>query len=162
MSFKPFLKGWPLAAWGLLGLGGCGPDWDGPPLAHVSGIVTLDGAPLPNAIIIFEPIGEGHPATGFTDENGEYDLEYNEGIPGAVVGPALVRISTWRAGYDNGTFHPSIPEKVPVLYNARSQENPQMKRQVEPNDNEIDFDLSSTAGEIERHPELPVPVLGQR
>jgi hypothetical protein len=55
-------------------LTGCGPK--GPTVIPVNGIVTLDGAPVAGASVMFKPIGEGggNPAMGETDAQGRFRL----------------------------------------------------------------------------------------
>lgn len=78
---------------------GCG---GGPKTASVSGVVTLDGQPYPNAVVSFQPQGgdtsdgAGVGSTGLTDENGRYTLSTVDGKGGAVVGKHKVRIQTKR------------------------------------------------------------------
>jgi len=78
---------------------GCG---DGPKVAQVSGVVTLDGKPYPNAVVTFQPQGgntadgAGMGSTGLTDEQGRYSLTTIDGRGGAVVGKHRVRIQTRR------------------------------------------------------------------
>jgi|GEM_PF-333547 len=69
--------------------------------APVSGVVTLNGSPLKNAKLVFEPIGDssgaapGKPSYGRTNESGRYRLE--SFVPkrnGAIVGEHRVRIVT--------------------------------------------------------------------
>ncbi len=81
------------------------PKLDLPPLAQVSGTVTLDGAPLPKAEVKFQPLIEStagaklNVATsfGFTDENGKFTLQYAyiEGrvILGAAIGKHMVTVN---------------------------------------------------------------------
>ncbi len=82
-------------------MGGCG---GGPTLAPVSGVVTLDGKPYPNAVVNFQPVatnGIDAPGLGsmaITDENGKFTLKYDNVKPGAVVGKHVIRIVT------NGVF----------------------------------------------------------
>lgn len=129
-------------------LSGCSGRSGGPSLTQVSGTVTLDGNPLPNASITFQPVGEGRPSLGSTDSSGRYTLEYTEGIRGAVNGKHVVQISTWQEAYDNGTVHPAVPELVPAIYNAMAAETPEMKREVNGASATIDFKLNSKAGRI--------------
>src|SRR5438105_4435016 len=72
--------------------------------APVSGVVTLNGKPLPNAFVSFEPITENQdPAqrprgsTGKTNDNGEYSLktgtaDLSGARDGALVGKHKVSI----------------------------------------------------------------------
>jgi hypothetical protein len=81
----------------LVLVAGCG---DGPKLAPVSGVVTLDGKPYPNAVVSFQPIGSkgndspGRGSMAITDKDGRFVLMYENNRPGAVVGKHNVRIST--------------------------------------------------------------------
>ena len=104
---------------------GCG----GPKIAPVSGKVTMDGKPLANANVNFQPIGQGnvHPGPGShskADKNGEYTLEYIEGGQGALVSKHRVEIS---AIADDGKGDPednrrrAAPDRVPPQFNVKSQ-----------------------------------------
>ena len=67
---------------------GCG-GASRPPLGYVSGIVSLDGAPLPGVIIVMKP-DEGRMATAITDNKGYYNIEYIRGEKGTKIGPNTV------------------------------------------------------------------------
>jgi len=81
------------------------PKPDLPPLAQVTGTVTLDGAPLAKATVRFQPVLEAtanakiNVATsfGFTDDNGKFNLQYavidEKTILGAAIGKHLVTVS---------------------------------------------------------------------
>lgn len=66
----------------------------------VSGVVTLDGKPYRNAVVMFQPIASkeypnpGHGSIGTTDENGRFTLKTHEGQAGAVIGKHRVRITS--------------------------------------------------------------------
>src|SRR4051812_39027407 len=64
----------------------------GPQIAPVHGRVTLDGQPLVNADIEFQPEGAQRASKGRTDADGRYELAYKRGQMGAIVGPQTVRI----------------------------------------------------------------------
>jgi len=110
---------------------GCSPS-PRPPLGRVSGIVTLDGAPLANATVRFTPAGPGRTSEGTTDADGHYELRYLRAIPGANVDMHTVCITT--AGEKNGGR-----ELLPPRYHSRSQ----LKARVVRGTNDLDFDLSS-------------------
>lgn len=117
---------------------GCGGS-SVPEVATVRGTIKLDGKPLPDAGVTFIPQG-GRPATARTDENGEYELKYNENTSGAIPGKNLVRISTatFPVDTDDGETVPGKPETVPVEYNLQST----LSFDVKPTeDNVADFDL---------------------
>lgn len=76
------------AALALFGLAaGCS---SGPVLAPVTGTVTMNGKPLKNVKVSFQPDPdrktEGLGSTGTTDDSGTFTLTYDGGKPGAVVG----------------------------------------------------------------------------
>ncbi|WP_232103579.1 carboxypeptidase-like regulatory domain-containing protein [Gimesia algae] len=62
-------------------------------LGSVSGVVTMDGKPLSNAIVVFVP-EKGNPSSGRTDEQGTYDLTYLGNSRGAIVGSHKVKITS--------------------------------------------------------------------
>ncbi|WP_437203070.1 hypothetical protein [Planctomicrobium sp. SH664] len=100
-------------------------------LGAVHGKITLDGQPLKHASVVFVP-ETGRAAMGGTDENGEYKLAYSATASGALVGPMTVEI---RAGNPDGTRKEPVPSK----YNTQSE----LRTEVKPGDNEINFDLQS-------------------
>lgn len=97
---------------------GCGGATDTPELAPVEGTVTLDGQPLPDATVWFNPVGQGRTSTGRTDAQGHFILSYGIDKFGAMIGQHNVRITTLQQGGDeNLPDQPkSIPEKVPKNY----------------------------------------------
>src|SRR5688500_5040150 len=82
----------------VLLVAGCGPA--GPKIAPVSGTVYMDGKPLPNVGIAFQPIGSadnpnpGRGSTGVTDASGRFTLKIDGEIDGAVVARHRVCISS--------------------------------------------------------------------
>ena len=77
-----------------LGCGGGSSDLD---LKGVSGVVVLDGEPLPEATVVFTPKGGGRPSFGMTNEDGEYELAYTTTGEGTPAGEYIVAIRTFRA-----------------------------------------------------------------
>jgi hypothetical protein len=63
----------------LFAIIGCG----GVKYVPVSGVVTLDGKPLANAMVLFQPIGDqgGVGSTAKTDSEGRYKLEASTPVP---------------------------------------------------------------------------------
>lgn len=95
-----------------------------PPLAQVTGTVTLDGKPLPKATVRFQPVLESSAnanlrlatSFGFTDQDGKFILQYalidgNE-IRGAAIGKHLVVINV---NNDDGS------ERLPPIYSNTAQ-----------------------------------------
>jgi hypothetical protein len=86
---------------GLTGIAlivGCSSDK--PKMAKVSGVVTLDGKPLPHAFVSFQPMAQsegsasaGPGSVGKTDEQGRFKLYTDRYGEGAVVGTHRVRIT---------------------------------------------------------------------
>lgn len=119
----------------IIGLAGCGSG----DIGHVSGIVKLDGKPLPYARLEFFPQGGGGLSAGITDENGKYELYYGREGMGAEIGEHLVQIRTAGAGPSQGDYGSKAPEKIPLKYNTNSE----LIKTVKAGSNVIDFDLDS-------------------
>ena len=114
-------------------LAGCGPS--GPELGTVKGKVTLDGAPVPEAKVEFQPEDKGSASYGTTDKQGKYTLFYAAGRPGAMVGKHVVRIETYRqmpSGRD-------VPERLPAWCHSETK----LTREVTSGANEINFEINS-------------------
>jgi len=110
----------------------------GPELGTVAGTVLLDGQPVADAEVVFEP-EEGSPSYGMTDAQGRYRLMYTPETAGAVVGQHTVRITTGRTAGGPGE-EVQIPERIPASYNSQSE----VQREVKPGSNTIDFDIQSS------------------
>src|SRR5687768_9403934 len=67
----------------LVGLTGCGGP-EHPDVGRVSGVVTLDGQPLPEATVMFQP-ENGRASVATTDSAGKYSMTYLDGVPGAKL-----------------------------------------------------------------------------
>lgn len=115
----------------VCGLAGCGTS-KRPPLGTVEGVVTLDGVPLPSALVVFTPDGPGRSATAITDTAGRYALTFLRDIAGANLGPHTVRITT--AGEGRGR-----KETLPARYHSKTT----LVAMVEPGANTFDFALTS-------------------
>jgi hypothetical protein len=109
-------------------------------LGQVSGVVMLDGQPLPHASLLFQPDGPGSPSFGQTDGSGRYFLQYDRDTQGAMLGMHTIKISTAVPG-DEEASPPvaEVPERVPPRYNAETE----LTRKVNAGSNEIDFELES-------------------
>ena len=81
-----------LALVGLIVLG-CGGRTDGPPLAAVSGVVTLDGKGVEGATVTFISKGKGVMSSALTTAEGRFTLKSATGRNGAVVGDHDVLVS---------------------------------------------------------------------
>jgi hypothetical protein len=77
----------------LCAFAGCGRS----NLVKVNGVVTLDGKPLSWATITFNPIGGGRPASGLSDENGNFELTTSSTNDGAAPGEYKVTVTKEQA-----------------------------------------------------------------
>lgn len=111
---------------------GCGDQNDLPELGEVRGRVTLDGAPLADVGVIFTP-ENGRASRARTDADGNYELNYLRDIRGAVLGVHKVSIVSVVEVPDQSV--------VPSQYGKQSD----LKREVQPGDNQFDFELKSEA-----------------
>jgi len=69
---------------------GCGPSR--PALLPAEGVVTLDGKPLANAALIFQPKAGGRPASGRTDASGRFSMGTFASKDGVLPGEHTVTI----------------------------------------------------------------------
>ena len=75
------------------------PACSGQKMAPVKGRVMFDGKPVKEAAVTFSPSGTdtqletGKPGTGFTDENGNFELSTFKNYDGAIVGTHNVHVS---------------------------------------------------------------------
>ncbi|MEW4563322.1 carboxypeptidase-like regulatory domain-containing protein [Bremerella sp. JC770] len=134
----------------LLSLIGCAGPSDQPDLGQVRGTVTLDGEPLSNVVVVFQP-DVGRPASGRTDADGKYELTYIRSTRGTKIGHNRVEIAPSEeedaAGEDAGEVDTPMSRrrkrarkpKVPYRYNTRSE----LEADVKPGDNTFDFELES-------------------
>ena len=114
---------------------GCGSDDD---LATVKGKVTLNGQPLQDATVEFQPTAAGAaPSAGKTDTKGRYKLMYSFDVPGAVSGEHVVSIRTAGTYFDDQGNELEREERVPAKYNKHTE----LKRTVQPGRNNFDFEL---------------------
>jgi hypothetical protein len=109
-------------------IAGCGKHG----LAPVHGLVTLDGQPLANADIKFQPDDGPRSAVGRTDSTGHYRLMYMRGEEGAPPGKHTVQISV----------SPNVVPNAPKIA-ARFDSKSELRREVKSGGNEFDFDVTT-------------------
>ena len=118
---------------GLVAYQGC--DGSGhPPLGQVTGTVTLDGKPVPDVRVAFEPAGAAA-SSGVTDASGKYTLFYAKDVKGAVIGKHVVRIEPQPPD-------PAMMDKavqIPMKYSLESM----LSEEVKAGQNTINLDLKS-------------------
>lgn len=107
-------------------------------LASVEGRVLLDGKPLPEAQIEFQP-EQGSPSYGETDAEGRYRLRFTRHREGAALGKHLVRVRTARYVPEEGGRQRLIPEFLPPKYHDETE----LVRSVESGENQIEIELQS-------------------
>ena len=98
-------------------------------IAPVSGTVQLEGKPLADAVVNFQPIATdgndaGPGSTGRTDENGKFVLKTVDDFDGAVVGKHKVRIYSYSPESPSSSDEDDAntpTEKVPEEYNYKSK-----------------------------------------
>jgi hypothetical protein len=128
-----------LAGVGLIGIVGCGGVYD----STVTGIVTLDGHPLPRGTVAFNP-ENGSPAYGQINSTGEYTVMTGreEGLPaGSYVVTVVSNEAPTGLGKD-GAPPPAGKPITPQWY--RSKQTSGLNYAVEPGSNQIDIPLTST------------------
>jgi hypothetical protein len=119
-------------------LSGCGGP-EHPDVGRVSGVVTLDGQPLAEATVMFQPT-QGRASIATTDSAGKYSLTYLDGVPGALLGAHKVIIRTEIPGEDGQP--PIAKEKLPKKYHEQTE----LTAEVKPGSNTFDFELKGQAG----------------
>ena len=110
-------------------------------LVDVSGTVTLDGKPLPNAKVAFES-EDKRTAIGMTDSAGKYSLQYDSETRGVTPGPKVVRITVADAEVEGGGVAEgavAVKETIPARYNTQST----LKAEVSASNKSFNFELKS-------------------
>jgi len=124
----------------LVAFGGCSSGKPNVPFGTVHGRVTLDGEPLSNAAVMFEP-ENGRPSYGVTSDKGEYSLVYRGKPWGAIVGRHKVRITTEALISESPDAAAATIRKelLPAKYHTQTT----LTAEVAKGDNTINFDLKS-------------------
>jgi hypothetical protein len=102
-----------LASLLMLSFTGCGAG--GPRVVNVTGTVTRRGKPVENLFLNFVP-DMGRPSWGVTDEEGKFDLHYERGRDGVLVGTHRVWVQ----------FRPSSPQEEMALARGTLKLHPEM------------------------------------
>lgn len=111
----------------IIGLAGCGSS-EPYTLAEVSGTITMDGEPLPNVSVTFQPIAEegkanvGPGSYGRTDEEGRFTLmTVTDDTSGAVVGSHSVSVTTPADNESGDSDVGNVIDPIPARYNAATE-----------------------------------------
>ena len=130
----------------LLGLGlvvGCGGVENELGRKAISGNVTLDGQPLDQGSIAFEPLSDTGVRSGATISDGAYSVEELKGLP---PGEYRVRINSAESTGPEPEGAPGEPtqnvskERVPATWNTRSEEKVTI---TDDGDNTFNFDIKT-------------------
>jgi hypothetical protein len=125
------------------GFAGCG-NKSSYPTAPVSGTIKLDGKPLGNASVTFQPVGGGMASFGITDSDGHFELKSMRGeFDGAVVAKhnVVIRaVSTRTIDTSSDKSDPTAVEPIPKKYNDATELTMQVP---ESGRDDADFNLSS-------------------
>ncbi len=157
LSYRPLASGFCLVAMSVVIAGCLGThraDYSKLGLIKATGKITLDGAPLPQAVVFFEQLDETM-SYATTDENGNYRMKFNSEVDGVLPGEVVVRISTTAStgepNVDEGEVDPDLPvsrqkkELVPKEYNEDSK----LKLTIPSGNNVFNFDLKSDGSTTE-------------
>ena len=135
---------------GACSVAGCS---GGPRLAEVTGTVRLNGVPLANIMVEFNPDAlSGVRSTATTDENGRYELVCDDQRPGALVGPHRVVLHDLaiyggkflgrrleQVGTKGG---PTLkPSRIPNQYGSTG--HTPLKKEVKPEPQTIDLEVTT-------------------
>jgi hypothetical protein len=131
------LKRVALGLWVVAICAGCGSE--GPELGEVTGIVTLDGKPLPTVEVVFQPQAGGRPSAAYTDKEGRFTMVYTLDREGVLLGTQEVFLrpvpSAELAVNPELTEPPSrFPRKYTQVFETV---------EVKPGQNEFKFELTS-------------------
>ena len=101
----------------------------------------MDDKPLPDTWIMFNP-ASGRTSLARTNNDGEYELMYLEGVKGANIGSHKVVITAYNEDeieeMKAGSNEP-VKEPIPAKYNSRTT----LTEEVKEGKNVIDFHLDS-------------------
>lgn len=82
-------------------LSGCGRSWGSPELSSVTGVVTIEGQPIPEGQVTFIPDPtqgtRGPSFVGELRENGSFSIHGPNGVEGAIPGTYQVVIQSYGA-----------------------------------------------------------------
>lgn len=121
-----------------MSLAGCSPSKE----SSVTGRVTLDGSPLSQGTVAFEPQAGGMLAAGALDANGNYELLTNQ-LDGLTPGKYRVKVLAWERTPDppDGGLPPPGKLLVPEKYTQVTTSG--LTFEVMPGKNRIDIELRS-------------------
>lgn len=120
----------------VLTAAGCGgKSEDLPETVAVSGVVTYQGKPVPEATIMLYPVQGRKPASGRTDEEGRFSLTTFSQDDGALPGEHQVTVNAFQSTDEGVSMKSSIPTKYSTpgsspLKVTVSEEQPELKLEL--------------------------------
>lgn len=128
-------------------MNGCGGS-SGPPLARVSGVITIDGKPLRTGSVQFIPDADkgttGRMAVGSIDAKGNYTLTTQKSGDGAQIGHHIVLVQSYENVPAPKGYHSPFMSKplIPEWYTDPKQSD--LRTEVKKGENNVlSFDLVS-------------------
>lgn len=134
-----------VSAVSLICVAGCGSS--GPELAKVTGAVVVNGQPVPSVMVEFQPPAPGSPSIGFTDSDGQYELQFSRKRWGALLGQHTVRLSF---DYDPDSGQDKPPFRFPAQYNTASELTADVKSGSNTHNFDLQVDVTKTASNKQR------------
>ena len=116
---------------------GCGGGVDLPELYQLSGIVTHQGKPIPNAVIVMTSTSGGRPSYGNADENGHFTMAYTQDAPGVTAGENLVTLMEPSPTPDQ--MEP--PKELKPLYEKYAEGASTLKINIDKNQSDFELKL---------------------
>jgi hypothetical protein len=151
MTSDPPRRGVYLLALVALWANGCSPKAE---FAEVSGVVLLDGKPMPAALVEFLPDPEqgthGPVSAATTDEEGRFRLVSHDQRQGAVIGRHRVLIQDARSipqavtDFSKVKAPPVLPSRIPNAYGSAA--STPLRQEVKPGSQTITLEVKSKAG----------------
>lgn len=120
-------------------LAGCG---DSQPT--LTGVVTLDGAPLANGNISFLPAGEGAGASATIGPDGAYDVRTGS-VRGLAPGEYVVTVSANGPPITKRGSDLPLPGKLLTPKKYSTSRTSDLRATVQPGENTLNFELTSNA-----------------
>lgn len=119
---------------------GCG-DGGGPQLGNVTGVITMNGTPVPGVNVTFIPEGKGSPSYGGTDKDGVYRLMFNRQRTGAELGKHQVMIENREPETDDSGNR--ILSGVIITVPPKYSQPGTLSTEVRSGQNQVNFDLDA-------------------
>ena len=114
----------------LIGMTGCGDPGIG--AIQVTGTVTVDGAPMAGATVVFSPDEGGQAASGVTNAEGKYKLTTEKANDGAVPGKYKISITKHENAADDipKTADPNDAKSMDAIYSKLNTREKQKSKNL--------------------------------